>query len=64
MFILQQVNVPARYARNIVELLCHETRQSINPDMWPANDPDLNQQRVYQVSIQDADLLKVNHKTH
>jgi len=40
-FVFQQDNVPARRARDTVELLCHETPQFLSPDMWPANSPDL-----------------------
>ena len=41
-FVFQQVNAPAHYARFIVELLRRETPQFTSPDMWPANIPDLN----------------------
>jgi len=40
--IFQQDSAPAHHARDTVELLRRETPQFINPDMWPANSPDLN----------------------
>jgi len=39
--IFEQDSIPAYHAHNTVKLLCHETPFT-NPDMWPANSPDLN----------------------
>jgi len=60
-FVFQQDNAPAHRARDTVRLLVlleQATPAFIPPDLWPANNPDLNpvdyriwsvvQQRVYQ----------------
>jgi len=65
---VSQDNAPAHCARDTVEILRCETPQFINPDMWPANSPDLNpvnycicgvmQMRVYQAPIRDTRELR------
>jgi len=41
-FIFRQHKAPAHGAHATDELLCRDTPQFINPDMWPAKSPDLN----------------------
>jgi len=63
--IFQQDSAPAW---DTIELLPHETPDFIEPDVWPANLPDLDpvdhriwgliQGRVYQTAIWDTDDLK------
>ena len=67
-FVFQQDSAPAHRAQNTVALLRRETAELIDPELWPANSPDLNpvdyriwgliQERVYQTSIRDIDDLK------
>lgn len=67
-FVFQQDSAPAHRARDTIELLRRETPELIEPDLWPANSPDLNpvdyriwglmQDRVYQTPIRDIEDLK------
>lgn len=67
-FVFQQDSAPAHRARDTIELLRRETPELIEPDLWPANSPDLNpvdyriwglmQDRVYQTPIWDIEDLK------
>jgi inhibitor of nuclear factor kappa-B kinase subunit alpha len=67
-FVFQQDSAPAHRARDTIALLRRETPELIEPDLWPANSPDLNpvdyriwglmQDRVYQTSIRDVEDLK------
>lgn len=67
-FVFQQDGAPAHRARDTVRLLEAETPDFIEPDMWPANSPDLNpvdyriwgtlQEKVYKTRITDIECLK------
>jgi len=67
-FVCQQDNAPAHQARDTVRILEQATPAFIPPELWPANNPDLNpvdyriwvvvQQRVYQSRVHDIDELK------
>jgi len=46
-FVFHQDNAPVHRARDTVELLRCETPQLIIPDMWPANNRDLNPTDYY-----------------
>jgi len=41
-FVFQQDNTPENRGHQTVERLRRETPEFTSPDMWPANDPDLN----------------------
>jgi len=66
-FIFQQDSAPAHRARDIIELLQHETPDFISPELWLSS-PELNhvnykiwgvmQQRVYEMQIHNVDELK------
>ena len=66
-FVFQQDSAPAHRAQDTVDLLRRETPELIEPDLWPANSPDLTpvdyriwgliQERVYQTPIRDIDDL-------
>ena len=63
-YVFQQDSAPAHRARNTVQLLQQETPESIAPDLWPPNSPDLNpvdyrvrglmQERVYKTAVRDS----------
>ena len=67
-FVFQQDSAPAHRACVTVEYSRQATFESISPDLWPPNSPDLNpivnkiwgcvQERVYQKPIRDVDYLK------
>lgn len=67
-FVFQQDGAPAHRARETVKLLETVTPDFIEPNMWPANSPDLNpvdyqiwgtlQEKVYKTRVTDIDCLK------
>ena len=67
-FTFQQDPAPAHLAKEMVDLLKHETLDFIPPSLWPSNSPDLNlvdyriwgllQQWVYSRKIQHVDELR------
>ena len=65
-FVFQRDSSFAHRAREAVQLLKQETSDSIYPDLWPPNSPDLNsvdyriwgqmQERVYKTPVRDTNL--------